>query len=77
MKNKKLIKSLKNSCNQLIRADVYCNVIRELLIFHGTEPFSDEDLKEFFIEDIQFYSEKQLQKLETILDEVSKNDYKN
>ncbi len=77
MKNKKLIKSLKNSCNQLIRADVYCDVIRDLLIFHGAEPFSDEELQEFFKEDIQRYTEKQCQKLEKILDEVRKNDYKN
>ncbi len=52
-KNQTYEKSLENARNSLLKAQVYCNVIRELLIFLGCKPFSEDFLNDILENDIR------------------------
>lgn len=65
MENKKNINSasIQNARDSLIRANAYCRTIKELFIFMGCEPFSEDFLNYTLEEDIRKFISKQERKL--------------
>lgn len=67
--NQRNRKTLESARNSLIRAQVYCQVIRELFIFLGCKPFSEDFLNDILENDIRKFISKQERKLNKILTE--------
>lgn len=62
-KNDTFLENICNARKALLRADVYCKIIKELFIFLGCEPFSEDILNYTLEEDIRYFIEKQEKKL--------------
>lgn len=66
--------NLQNARDSLIRADVYCKIIKELFIFLGLEPFSDNFLNDSLEDDIRMFISRQETKLSRMLKEEGANE---
>lgn len=64
---------IENTKLSLIKAQLYCNVIKEILTFLDTEPFSNDILFSTLENDIQKFLSKQEKKLDK-LGKVNCND---
>lgn len=60
-------KRIQNARESLIRADVYCKIIRELFIFLGCEPFSENFLNNSLEDDIRKFISRQESKLSSLI----------
>lgn len=68
-KNQTQKEALVNARNSLLRAQVYCQVIKELFIFLGCKPFSEDFLNDILENDIRKFILRQERKLNKILKE--------
>lgn len=66
--NQMYIQSIKNARISLTKAQVYCDVIKELFAFIEDQSDSGSELVQTLEEDIQLFIEKQDSKLEWILE---------
>lgn len=65
--NTKYKKSLEEAQISILKSLVYCDVIKELFIFLGQEPFSEDYLNYTLKNDIKRFIQKQYSKLNEIL----------